>query len=82
MTPEERKKKFLFHSRRGMWELDKILIPFVEQEFETLSDSQLGLFEEFLEEPDPTLFLWLIQSEEADDKYKDLVQHILTSVRG
>ena len=65
-----------------MWELDKILIPFVEQEFETLSDSQLGLFEEFLEEPDPTLFLWLIQSEEAEDKYKDLVQHILTSVRG
>ncbi len=81
MAPEARKKKLLYHSRRGMRELDNMLLPFVDTQFETLSVEQLELFEAFLEESDPMLFCWLMQREPAEQKYADLVALILAHAR-
>ncbi len=46
--------------RRGMLELDMLLVPFFDQHFESLSTEQKKTFEELLSEQDPDLFSWFI----------------------
>lgn len=53
-------KKIIWNCRRGMLELDVILIPFAEQHFSNLTDSEQQVFVELLEEADPDLFNWLM----------------------
>jgi antitoxin CptB len=42
--------------RRGMRELDAILLPFVEQHYDHLSEDLQQRFADWLELPDPTLW--------------------------
>jgi antitoxin CptB len=49
-----------------MLELDVILLPFAEQHFSSLSDSEQKVFVELLEEADPDLFNWLMGHGEPD----------------
>lgn len=53
--------------RRGMLELDLILIPFFEQHFTTLPESQKAAFIELLEQPDPDIFNWLMGYEMPEE---------------
>ncbi len=50
---------------RGMLELDLLLIPFVENDFMTLSVLDKALFIELLTYEDPELFAWLMGHEEV-----------------
>lgn len=49
-----------WHSRRGMLELDVLLVPFAEQAFPQLSAADQACYIELLESEDPDLFGWLI----------------------
>ena len=60
-------KKLYWHSRRGMLELDLLLIPFVEERLGALSKEYRELYRLLLEEEDQDLFSWLIQKERAPE---------------
>ena len=61
----EDKKRMAWHSRRGMLELDLILVPFVERHLSTLSETELQLYQGLLQEEDQDLFVWLTKREPA-----------------
>ena len=54
--------------RRGMRELDISIMPFFENEYDTLSDDDKRLFVRLLECADPDLFNWLMNHGRPDDE--------------
>lgn len=54
--------------RRGMLELDNIIMPFYKQEFDQLSSQQKALFVELLSYTDPQLFSWFMNQSQAPTK--------------
>ncbi len=56
----ENKARIKWACRRGMLELDVILMPFFEACFDTLSVEEKGDFITLLEADDPDLFAWLM----------------------
>ena len=74
------KKKILWQCRRGLWELDAILIPFVEENFDDLDTNNQKLFKELLSYEDVDLFDLLVnQKEPAEVSIKKLVDIIIAS---
>jgi len=74
------KKKILWQCRRGLWELDAILIPFVEENFDDLDNINQKLFKELLSYEDVELFDLLVnQKEPVDTDIKPLVDVIIAS---
>lgn len=49
-----------WHCRRGMLELDILLIGFFDNCYATLTDQEKQLFQTVLTYPDPDLFAWLM----------------------
>ena len=63
--------------RRGMLELDKMIMPFYKNEFDHLSDEQKDTYLELLTFTDPQLFRWLMNQEKAPtDKLQQMVNLI------
>jgi len=60
MTETSLKTKLAWQCRRGMLELDVILIPFLANNFDNLDPNQQSLFSELLAEEDPDLYTWLM----------------------
>lgn len=74
------KKKILWQCRRGLWELDAILIPFVERNFDDLDSENKTLFTELLSYEDIEVFDLLVNKINPKDKQmKPLVELILKS---
>lgn len=63
-SPEDLKRLY-WHSRRGMLELDLLLIPFAETALSRLDRQQLEDYRNLLGEEDQDLFLWLTQRQSA-----------------
>ena len=71
-------QKVFWHSRRGMLELDLLLVPFATEVFTTLSNQDQMLYVEFLELEDQDIFKWLMQREPpADKRFIGLISRIL-----
>ncbi|MBF8221751.1 FAD assembly factor SdhE [Halomonas sp. 328] len=64
-TPLEdvERKRLYWHSRRGMWELDLLLVPFLEQRYGELDGDDRAAYRALLEEEDQDLFVWLMRRE-------------------
>ena len=74
------KKKILWQCRRGLWELDAILIPFVEVNFDDLDSNNQNLFKELLSYEDIEVFDLLVNKKEpADMSIKPLMDFIIAS---
>ena len=74
------KKKILWQCRRGLWELDAILIPFVEENFDDLDIGNQNLFTELLSYEDVEVFDLLVNQKEPEDiNIKPLVDIIIAS---
>jgi antitoxin CptB len=56
----EYKNRIYWHSRRGMLELDLILVPFVKNHFAELSEENKQRYIELLKSEDQDLFAWLM----------------------
>lgn len=54
--------------RRGMRELDKMIMPFYQQHFDELNESQQQAFVEMLNYSDPELFRWVMHQAPAPSK--------------
>ena len=75
---EFNKQKIFWHSRRGMLELDLLLVPFATEAFEFLSPQDQLLYSDFLEEEDQDLFAWLMKrSEPSEPRFKSIIEQIL-----
>lgn len=61
-------KKMLWHSRRGMLELDLILVPFAESALPGLSDDDANDYARLLAEEDQDIFQWLVQKVPVPDR--------------
>ncbi len=62
------RKRLYWHSRRGMWELDLMLVPFFENCFGGRSDDEQYAYRALLAEEDQDLFLWLMRREAPEDQ--------------
>lgn len=78
---ENRLKKIRWRcSRRGMLELDEILVHFFDKHFQQLSPERQAAFEELLSCPDPDLLAWLMGRGKPDDAaLADIVERICDS---
>ena len=60
------KKKTLWQCRRGLWELDAILTPFVENHFQNLDINQQNLLIKLLSYEDIDIFDSLVTKKQVD----------------
>lgn len=60
-------KRLKWHCRRGMLELDLLLEPFLEEEFEKLELADKERFYKLIQEEDQDMFMWFMQKETPKD---------------
>lgn len=78
----QEKAKLYWACRRGMLELDLLLLPFVENAYDNLSDSERSIFVQLLALEDPTLYQWFIARLEPEDlAIRALVEKIIAYAR-
>lgn len=71
-----------WRSRRGMLELDLLLLPFFDEAFRDLPYENQLTFVRLLEQEDPDLLMWFSNKDKPDDQaMADLIQVILERVR-
>jgi antitoxin CptB len=78
MISDQDYKRIYWHSRRGMLELDLILVPFVENHLRQLPEADQLHFVRLLEQEDTDLFRWLMRADKpADPDLASIVGRIL-----
>jgi antitoxin CptB len=82
MLSEIEYKKLAWHSRRGMRELDLLLLPFVEKVLPQLDDFMQGHYVLLLQEEDQDLFSWLVLREKAPDEQLQQIVNLIRQSRG
>lgn len=60
-------KKMQWHSRRGMLELDLLLVPFASEKLARLDAVNVERYRKLLEQEDQDLFRWFIEKEVVPD---------------
>lgn len=71
-----------WRSRRGMAELDILLLPFFDEVFRTLPADDQAIFARLLEQDDPDLLQWFSRNDTSDDpELQGLVERILDRVQ-
>lgn len=70
--------RIYWHSRRGMLELDLLLVPFAEKHVRNLTQEQLQLYKQLLLEEDQDLYTWLTRKALAPDpQLQSMIEIIL-----
>ena len=69
----ELEKKILWQCRRGLWELDAILIPFVENNFVDLSENEVEELKELLKYEDIEIFDILVNKKSFENLGLDTI---------
>lgn len=77
MFDKKRVSRLKWACRRGMLELDVLLMPFVEEAFEDLDDNDKELFERLLTCDDPDLYAWFMGHQSCDDKELARMVHFI-----
>ncbi len=67
MHSVEDKARVKWACRRGMLELDVVIMPFFEQCFDELTDTEKQNFTSLLECDDPDLFIWFMGHKRSDN---------------
>ncbi|MES2212802.1 MAG: succinate dehydrogenase assembly factor 2 [Pseudomonadota bacterium] len=73
---ETHQKRLHWGCRRGMLELDLMLIPFLEQQYNSLNDALKNDFEDLLTADDPELFRWLMGHGQPPEGYQVIARTI------
>lgn len=83
MISDTEYKRIYWHSRRGMLELDLILMPFVEQHLRRLPEDDQQRYVALLEQEDTDMFRWFLRAEKPEDQeLARIVTMILDAVHG
>lgn len=71
------RNRLFWASRRGMLELDLVLLPFLDNVYETLDPEDQKRYQQLLESEDQDLFAWFLRREDpADPELLRIVQII------
>lgn len=70
MIADQDYKRLCWASRRGMLELDLMLVPFVEQRFKDLSPEDQQRYIDLMESEDNDLFAWLLGRQLPEDEHR------------
>jgi len=82
LTEEGKLNRMRWRSRRGMLELDLMMLPFFDEEYRTLPLNRQMAFQRLLEQEDPDLWLWFSEKSEPEDPdLRDLVKFMLARVQ-
>lgn len=82
MFSDEDYKRIYWASRRGMLELDLVLMPFVEQRLRTLDEQSQQQYLRLLDCEDTELFAWFLRREQpTDPELTGIVDQILAFTR-
>jgi len=68
MFTEDDVRRLTWQCRRGMLELDVLLVPFMQEAFAELEPDDQQRFVKLLDCEDQDLFLWFMQREEPQDE--------------
>ncbi len=75
-------QRIYWHSRRGMLELDLLLMPFAREVFPQLNADDQLLYQDLLAEEDQDLFVWLLErGEPTQPRFKTIIARILAHSR-
>lgn len=78
VTEDTTLKRLYWHSRRGMWELDLLLIPFLKHRYGDLGEADQAAFQALIEQEDQDLFIWLMRRDwPQDDTLRRVVKMIV-----
>lgn len=78
MTEPARRARIRWRCRRGLLELDLILLGFFDRYYTGLTSAEQGAFEELLSVPDNTLLAYLNRAESpAEMELKTIVKTII-----
>ncbi len=76
------KKRLWWHSRRGMLELDVLLLPFLEEVYSDLGEEDQAKYRDLLECEDPDLFQWFMRTgTPSNSNHAHIVNMILKRVQ-
>ena len=67
MFEPKRRARLKWACRRGMLELDVLLMPFVDEAFDSLDYEHQEIFERLLTSDDPDLFAWFMGHQQCQD---------------
>lgn len=82
MFDETTRKRLRWHSRRGMWELDVLLLPFFDEAFDQLDDAGQLDYQRLINCEDQELFMWLMKREPVSDpSLQSIVDRIVGHAR-
>jgi antitoxin CptB len=82
MADQTELNRLFWHSRRGMLELDLLLVPFVREAYADLAEEDQACYRKLLECEDQDMFGWFMQREEpADADLRKIVRMILDRVQ-
>lgn len=82
MFTPKRRARINWACRRGMLELDVLLMPFAEKVFDQLSEQEQITFERLLTCDDPDLYAWFMGHQTCEDaELSQIVQTIINRVK-
>ena len=82
MVEQTELNRLFWHSRRGMLELDVLLVPFTQEVYPTLNEADRELYVRLLSCEDQDMFGWFMQREEPEDEdLRRMVRMILDRVQ-
>jgi len=82
LSAEEQKKALAWQCRRGLKEIEVILVPFLEQYFLNESQEVRLAFIALLEEQDIDIFEWLMQRHKPEDSQKEWIINVILERMG
>ncbi len=82
MVEDVELNRLYWHSRRGMLELDVLLVPFVREVYSTLNEVDRNVYVRLLECEDQDMFGWFMERAESEDpELQRMVRMILDRVQ-
>ena len=82
MSADIEMKRLFWHSRRGMLELDVLLVPFLQEAYPTLEAADKQRYQKLLECEDQDMFGWFMErSKPEDPDLQRIVEMILDRVQ-
>ena len=80
MVEQTELNRLFWHSRRGMLELDVLLVPFTQEVYPTLSEADRELYRRLLTCEDRDMFGWFMERTESDDPELQRMVRIIPTV--
>ena len=73
MVSQEKLNRLFWHSRRGMLELDLLLVPFVQEHYTQIDEVNQNRYDALITEEDQDLFAWLMQRTPANNTEHQII---------